>query len=244
MIGLIIMSLFFSPVNFEEEGVIVVSDPDTEEVSSEQEKPSDTDILIQYLEQKRIEDEEKAQAASQEAEEKAAAEKAAAEEAELLAAQEAELLQINRISSNGYTSQSNVVYGLANKYPFYIVGQRLISSSYSRYDYYVWVFDRWAHFDVSGNDVSFRNTSCKLFYIPYDGSMTSQEIDADTITIDGGLLNVFSNINQLDIPALYNINKTNQDDFFAFIEVAILLLSLGVGYSIMLGMLHGARSRI
>lgn len=237
------MSLLFSPVNFEEEGVILVSDPGTEEVSSEQEKPSDTDILIQYFEQKRIEDEEKAQAASQEAEEKAAAEKAAAAEAELLAAQEAELMQINRISSNGYTSQSNVVYGLANKYPFYIVGQRLISSSYSRYDYYVWVFDRWAHFDVNGNDVLFSNTSCKLFYVPYDGSMTSQEIDSDSITIDGGLLNVFSNINQLDIPALYNINKTVQDDFFAFIEVAILLLSFGVGYSIMLGMLHGSRYR-
>lgn len=175
----------------------------------------DSEIIIQYLEEQKALQEE-AEKIRLENEEKARL--------------EAETLAIQNVQNNGYTSQSNVVNGWLQKYRYYIVGQRLISDTYSRYDYYIWLFSPYTRFNIDGNTITFSNGTCTRVYVPYSGNPVITELGGNTTTVDSNLYNVYSSISEFNVPASPNISKSAEIAYEEMRETMVIYSVIIVGY--------------
>lgn len=192
---LIISCLIFMPVHAEEPSPSPSPTPDTQ----------NNDDLINYLEQQkqeqaekeRQEQEKKAQE-EQEKKEKEEQDKKEKEEKEELEKQE----NLDRAS---FDSSSDVIYGYANKFPFYFIGY-IRANNYSNYTYYGYYFTQFTQFEKIGNTVYFKNGKGKYVFCTNGGCNVSELRDSFTIP---NWHNIQSNIYEVDFPAVTSIDKSS-----------------------------------
>ena len=191
----IVATLVVFPVRAEEPSP--TSSPDTTDTQSNQD-------LIDYLERQKQEEQEKQRqeqekklVEEQEKKEKEEKEKKEKEEKEELEKQE----NLDRAS---FDSSSDVIYGYANKFPYYFVGYTR-ANNYSNYTYYGYYFTQYTRFERVGNTVKFSNGKGKYVYCTNGGCTTSELTNSFTIP---SWYNIQSNIYEVDYPSITSIDKT------------------------------------
>ena len=191
---LIVATLVVLPVKAEEPSP--TTSPDTTDTQSNKD-------LIDYLERQKQEEQEKLrqehekkEQEEQEKKEKEEQEKKEKEEKEELEKQE----NLDRAS---FDSSSDVIYGYANKFPYYFIGY-IRSNNYSNYTYYGYYFTQYTKFEKIGNTVYFKNGKGKYVYCSNGGCSVSELTNSFAIP---SWHNIQSNIYEVDFPAVTSIDK-------------------------------------
>ena len=102
-----------------------------------------------------------------------------------------------------FDSSSDVIYGYANKFPYYFIGY-IRANNYSNYTYYGYYFTQYTQFEKIGNTVYFKNGKGKYVYCTNGGCNVSELRDFFTIP---NWHNIQSNIYEVDFPAVTSIDK-------------------------------------
>lgn len=202
-------------------------------------------MVIDYLEGVRQEEkaaeeeakrkaEEEAVAAAEE-EKKAAEEAAAKAEEEQAAIEEAAQLKAIAVEQDRlnatYTSNSNVIYGYAQKYKYYYsYDVPYTDGYYTRYDRYIYCWDGYPNFKLTGSKLEF-DGDCLFITALYNGN-TSMETVSESITIGGNRVNAYSNIKLLAYPSLYQIDKSAYESGDEIIQVLVMFVALAVGWMV------------
>lgn len=210
-------------------------------------------MVIDYLEgvrqeEKAAEEEEKRKAeeeaaAAAEAEKKVAEEEAAKEEEEAAAAAEEEqaaleeaaelkAIQVEQDRLNAtYTSNTNVIYGYAQKYKYYYAYDVPYTDGYyTRYDRYIYCWDGFPSFELTGNTLKF--TGDAIFVTALYSGSTSYQTVSDSINVGGNRVNAYSNIKLLAYPSLYQIDKSAYESGEEIIQVIVMLSALCIGWMV------------
>lgn len=217
--------------------------------------PDTADKIIEYLEERRAEEErikaEEEEKAKQEEEERLKAEeeeKAKLEEEQAKIQEEQAKIQADRLMMQQinatYGNQNTVIYGYANKYRYYLsYDEQIYVSGYTRINKYIYIFDDFTQFELSssGNTLTFSNGDCMRVKADYNGNVTSTIITNKNINI-GGLYNAYTNIREVDYPSLYQVPNTRENVFTAFTISGVLFMALHFGFSIIKFIIYG-RSR-
>ena len=224
----------------------VPTDPAADPESSTD--PADAaQMVIDYLEGVRQEEKAAEEEAKRMAEEEAAAaaeeERKAAEEAEEEAAAAAEeeqaaleeaaqlkAIQVEQDRLNAtYTSNTNVIYGYAQKYKwYYAYDVPYTDGYYTRYDRYIYCWDGFPTFELTGNTLKFSGDAIFVTAL-YSGSTSFQTV-SNSINVGGNRVNAYSNIPILAYPAIYQIDKSAFQSGDEIIQVITMLSALYVGW--------------
>lgn len=193
-------------------------------------------MVIDYLEgvrqeEKAAEEEEKKKA-EEEAAAKAEEEAAAAAEEEQAALEEAAQLNAIQVEQNRlnatYTSNTNVIYGYAEKYKYYYAYDVPYADGYyTRYDRYIYCWDGFPAFELSGNTLKFSGDALFCTAL-YNGSTSIQTV-SNSINVGGNRENVYSNIELLAYPSIYQVNKSAYKSGDEVIQTIICISALLVG---------------
>lgn len=190
----IVATLVVLPVRAEEPSP--TSSPDSTETQSNQD-------LIDYLERQKQEEQEK-QRQEQEKKAQEEQEKKEKEEQEKKEKEEKEELEKQEnLDRASFDSSSDVIYGYANKFPYYFIGY-IRANNYSNYTYYGYYFTQYTQFEKIGNTVYFKNGKGKYVYCTNGGCNISELRDSFTIP---NWHNIQSNIYEVDFPAVTSIDK-------------------------------------
>ena len=191
---LIISCLIFIPVHAEE--TPSPSPSPTPDIQN-------NDDLINYLEQQKQEQAEKErqeqEKKAQEEQEKKEKEEQEKKEKEV----KEELEKQENLDRASFDSSSDVIYGYANKFPYYFIGY-IRANNYSNYTYYGYYFTQYTQFEKIGNTVYFKNGKGKYVYCTNGGCNVSELRDSFTIP---NWHNIQSNIYEVDFPAVTSIDK-------------------------------------
>jgi len=213
VIKLLIACMFLIPVHAEE-----TPSPSPSPTPETQ----NNDDLINYLEKQKAEqaekekqEQEKKAQEEQEKKEKEEQEKKEKEEKEELEKQE----NLDRAS---FDSSSDVIYGYANKFPYYFIGY-IRSNNYSNYTYYGYYFTQYTQFEKIGNTVYFKNGKGKYVYCTNGGCNISELRDSFSIP---NWHNIQSNIYEVDFPAVTSIDKNYVHIIDYATQIISALLSL------------------
>ena len=217
---LIISCLIFMPVYAEEPSPSPSPTPETQ----------NNDDLINYLEQQKQEQAEKER---QEQEKKAQEEqeKKEKEEQEKKEKEEKEELEKQEILDRAsFDSSSDVIYGYANKFPYYFIGY-IRANNYSNYTYYGYYFTQYTQFEKIGNTVYFKNGKGKYVYCTNGGCNVSELKDSFTIP---NWHNIQSNIYEVDFPAVTSLDK----NYVHIIDFATQIISAFVSVVVLWFITH------
>lgn len=200
VIKLLIACMFLFPVHAEE-----TPSPSPSPTPETQ----NNDDLIDYLERQKAEQAEK---------EKQEQEKKAQEEQE----------KQENLYRASFDSSSDVIYGYANKFPYYFIGY-IRSNNYSNYTYYGYYFTQYTQFEKIGNIVYFKNGKGKYVYCTNGGCNVSELRDSFTIP---NWHNIQSNIYEVDFPAVTSIDKNYVHIIDFATQIISAILSIIVLYSL------------
>ena len=221
VIKLLIACMFLIPVHAEE-----TPSPSPSPTPETQ----NNDDLINYLEKQKAEqaekekqEQEKKAQEEQEKKEKEEQEKKEKEEKEELEKQE----NLDRAS---FDSSSDVIYGYANKFPYYFIGY-IRSNNYSNYTYYGYYFTQYTQFEKIGNTVYFKNGKGKYVYCTNGGCNISELRDSFSIP---NWHNIQSNIYEVDFPAVTSIDK----NYVHIIDYATQIISAFVSVVVLWFITH------
>lgn len=243
---LLCVSFIFTPLSEE-------LPPDQEtapEESTEEEQPTiivdgggteAAQMIIDYLEQKDAEKKaEEEQKAKEEAEalEKAQEEEAKAqEEAEQKQAEQAEIMAVQASLDATYTSNTNVVYGYANRYRYYLsYDVQFQEGYYTRTNKYIYCWPEFTTFEYQGGQLKASQDGIKVSAL-YSGQVSTEDLTEPIKT--GGLLNAYSNIDIVDYPSLYQINKSANEAADTIINYSVMLFALVFGCWLSLRFIDG-----
>lgn len=173
---------------------------------------------------------EQAEADRQAAEEAAKQEQAALEQAE--EQEQLKSIQIEQDNLNAtYTSNTNVIYGYAEKYKYYYsYDVPYTDGYYTRYDRYIYCWDGWPAFKLVGNKLQFSGDAVFVSAL-YNGNTSLQTV-SESITIGGNRVNAYSNIEILAYPSIYQINKSAYKSDDEIIQVITMLCALCIGWMV------------
>lgn len=190
------------------------SDPEepapVQEITVQTDSTEAAQMVIDYLEERRLAEEEEKAAAEKAAEEERAKaaeeEEKAMEEAE---AQAAELNEIKAVQANldaVYTSNTNVIYGYANDYRYYLsYDVQYQDGYYTRSNKYIYCWPMYTKFEIDEEGkLKASQPGIKVSAL-YSGQVTTEDL-TDPVIIRG-LLNAYTNVDLVDYPSLYQINK-------------------------------------
>ena len=198
-----------------------------EKAAEEEAKRIEEEEAAAQAEAERIAEEEAAEKAEEEAAAAAEEEQAALEEAAELKAIQVEQDRLNAT----YTSNTNVIYGYAQKYKFYYAYDVPYTDGYyTRYDRYIYCWDGFPSFELTGNTLKFSGDAIFVTAL-YSGS-TSFETVSGSINVGGNKTNVYSNIPILAYPAIYQIDKSAYESCEEIIQVLVMLSALCVGWMV------------
>lgn len=238
---LLILSLLLVLPHYEETAPDVTEVP--EQSSSETQEINVTvdgggkeaaQMIIDYLEaekQAEKEAEEEAKRIAEAEAEKAAAEEAAAlEEAAEMEAQRNEILTTQASLDATYSSNTNVIYGYCNRYRYYLSYDiQYQDGYYTRTNKYVYCFPEFTKFEMK-NGKLYANTDGIKVSALYSGSVTTEDV-TDGITV-GGLYNAYTNIDIVDYPSLYQIDKEPYKAVETLINYCTLWIALWIGWMV------------
>lgn len=220
VIKLLIACMFLIPVHAEEPSPSPSPTPDTQ----------NNDDLINYLEQQKQEQAEKER---QEQEKKAQEEqekKEKEEKEEQEKKEKEELEKQENLDRASFDSSSDVIYGYANKFPYYFIGY-IRANNYSNYTYYGYYFTQYTQFEKIGNTVYFKNGKGKYVYCTNGGCNISELRDSFTIP---NWHNIQSNIYEVDFPAVTSIDK----NYVHIIDYATQIISAFVSVVVLWFITH------
>lgn len=201
-----------------------------EGVRQEEKQEEEEKKAAEEAEKIRMEEERKAAEAEQAEAEQKAAEEAAQREAEALEeAAELKAIAVEQDRLNAtYTSNTNVIYGYAEKYKYYYVYDVPYTDGYyTRYDRYIYCWDGWPAFELSGNTLKFSGDALFCTAL-YNGSTTIQTV-SESINVGGNRVNVYSNIDILAYPSIYQVNKSAYKSVDEIIQTIVCISALLVG---------------
>lgn len=209
------------PVHAEEPSP--TSSPDTTDTQSNQD-------LIDYLERQKQEEQEK-QRQEQEKKAQEEQEKKEKEEQEKKEKEEKEELEKQEnLDRASFDSSSDVIYGYANKFPYYFIGY-IRANNYSNYTYYGYYFSQYTQFEKIGNTVYFKNGKGKYVFCTNGGCNVSELRDSFTIP---NWHNIQSNIYEVDFPAVTSLDK----NYVHIIDFATQIISAFVSVVVLWFITH------
>ena len=212
---LIVATLVVIPVKAEEPSP--TSSPDTTDTQSNQD-------LIDYLERQKQEEQEKQRQEQEKKEQEEQAKKEKEEQEKKEKEEKDELEKQENLDRASFDSSSDVIYGYANKYAYYLVGY-VRANNYSNYTYYGYYFTQYTRFERVGNTVKFSNGKGKYVYCTNGGCTTSELTNSFTIP---NWHNIQSNINEVDFPAITSLNKDSLHLINYFTEIISAFLAIVV----------------
>lgn len=191
---LIVATLVVLPVRAEEPSP--TTSPDTTETQYNKD-------LIDYLERQKQEDQEKQRQEQEKKEQEEQAKKEKEEQEKKEKQEKEELEKQENLDRASFDSSSDVIYGYANKFPYYFIGY-IRSNNYSNYTYYGYYFTQYTQFEKIGNTVYFKNGKGKYVYCSNGGCSISELTNSFSIP---SWHNIQSNIYEVDFPAVTSIDK-------------------------------------
>ena len=211
----IVATLVVLPVKAEEPSP--TSSPDSTETQSNQD-------LIDYLERQKQEEQEKQRQEQEKKEQEEQFKKEQEEQAKKEKEEKEELEKQENLDRASFDSSSDVIYGYANKYAYYLVGY-VRANNYSNYTYYGYYFTQYTRFERVGNTVKFSNGKGKYVYCTNGGCSVSDLNNSFTIP---NWHNMQSNIYEIDYPAITSIDKSyvHLIDYYSEIISALLAISV------------------